>query len=43
MAYEHEADEWRMAVRDMPETERLASAMDVRTSQGLSAYDGDDQ
>lgn len=35
-------DEWRMAVNDMSETDRLATAIDMRTSAGLSAADAED-
>lgn len=35
-------DEWRLAVNDMSETDRLGTAIDVRVAAGLSAADAED-
>ncbi|WP_263999450.1 hypothetical protein [Mycobacterium yunnanensis] len=36
-------DEWRLEVRGMSERDRLVTAMDVRTADGMSAADAEDQ
>jgi hypothetical protein len=41
--YVHEDDEWRMAVRDMPETERNNTEIELRSAAGLNPYEGGDE